>query len=130
MDGETSKSRNQDTATLLDYGFNTYKSITLYKKGEEISKIDFNNSKTKQDSIIAKEDINIIVKKNINVNELKIEILVIDIDAPKDQNQIIAKINIKDTKGSLLATYNLYPKNNIEKLTFLDLLFTYFKQLI
>ena len=34
MGGATSKERNQDTSTLLDYGFNNYKSVTLYSKNE------------------------------------------------------------------------------------------------
>lgn len=130
MGGETSKLRNQDTSTLLDYGFNNYKAITLYKSGEELAKVDFNNAKTIQDSVIVKEDINIIVKKNINIEDLKIVIDITNIDSPKSNNDVVGTISIKDINDNILATYNLYPKTQIEKLSFWDLLLKYIRQLI
>ena len=130
MGAETSKLRNQDTSTLLDYGFNTYKSITLYKKGEELTKIDFNNAKTSQDAIISKEDINIVTKKNTTIDDLKITINITDIDASKTIDDQIGTLQVKDKNDNLLATYSLFPKNNIEKLSFWDLLLRYMRQLI
>lgn len=130
MGGETSKSRNQDTSTLLDYGFNNFKSITLYKESEDITSVDFYNAKTSNDSIIAKEDVNIIVKKNVNVDDLTITIDIENIDSPKTTNDKIGIITIKDKSENILAVYELYPKNNIEKLSFFDLLLRYIKQLI
>ena len=126
----SSKLRNQDTATLLDYGFNNYKNITLYKANDIISSSDFNNAKSANNDIITKEDINIVVKKNIAIDNLIIEINLVDIDAPKKQDDVIGTIKIKDSQNNILATYDLYPKNNIEKLSFWDLILKYMRQII
>ena len=64
MDAETSSSRNADTTNLMNYGFNNYKVVTLYKKGETISNYTFHNAKTEKTPIIAKEDITYVTKKN------------------------------------------------------------------
>jgi D-alanyl-D-alanine carboxypeptidase (penicillin-binding protein 5/6) len=130
MGGETSTSRNDDTASLLDYGFNSYKTITLYKSGETLTNIDFNNAKSKQDSIISHEDINIVVKKDISINDLSITIDLNDINAPKTKDEEVGTITIKDKNNNTLATYNIYPYNDIEKLSFLDLLLKYFRYLL
>ncbi len=130
MGGKTSKSRNQDTTTLLDYGFNTYKSINLYKKGEVISTVDFNNAKTIQNEIVANEDINVIIKKNITLNDLLVSITYSNLDSPKSSQDVIGTITIRDKNNNVLATYNLYPKYNIEKLSFWDLLIKFLKLII
>lgn len=130
MGADTSKLRNQDTATLLDFGFNNYKTITLYKSGEIITNVNFNNSKTNNDEIISKEDINIIVKKNMTIDNLKITIDLTNIDAPKTNNDIIGVLIIKDSQNNTLAVYNLFTKNNIEKLSFWDLILKYWRQII
>ena len=130
MGGETSKLRNQDTTTLLDYGFNNYKSLTIYKNGEELTKTDFNNAKTTQDALISKEDINVVVKKNVNLDELIVTIVINDLDSPKTTNDIVGTLTIKDNNENILATYYLYPKNNIEKLSFWDLFMIYLKQIM
>ena len=130
MGAETSKSRNQDTSIILDYGFNNYKNITLYNKDQEITKVDFNNAKSKQDALISKEDINVVIKKNATIDDLHITIEINNIDAPKNTNEIIGYIHIKNKNGDLLATYTLFSKENIEKLSFKDLLLKYLKQII
>lgn len=130
MGGETSKLRNQDTSILLDYGFNTYKSLNLYKKGETIATVDFNNSKTIQDEIVANEDINVVVKKNVSLDELVATIDYSDLNTPKTYNDIVGTITIKNKSNETLASYNLYPRRDIEKLSFLDLVFRYLKQII
>lgn len=130
MGGETSKLRNQDTSILLDYGFNTYKSLNLYKKGETIATVDFNNSKTIQDEIVANEDINVVVKKNVSLDELVATIDYSDLNTPKTYNDIVGTITIKNKSNETLASYNLYPRRDIEKLSFLDLVLRYLKQII
>ena len=129
MGGATSKSRNADITTLLNYGFNSYKSVTLYKQNDVIREVIFSNSKEKITSLISKEDINVILKRNENIDKLTINIDIFDNTAPKSKDTIIGKLLIQ-SNGTTLAEYNLYPKDDITKLTFWDILYNYLKILI
>ena len=129
MGGETSKSRNSDITTLLNFGFNNYKSVTLYKKADIIKEVKFINSKDSSTPIIAKEDINITIKKSDKIDNLKIIIDIFDNSAPKNKNEVIGKLSIKDSNDNLLAQYELYPNHNIEELSFFDLFVNYLKTL-
>ena len=129
MGGKTSQLRNQDTETLLNYGFSNYKNITLYKKGEILTHVDFNNAKSTQTEIITQEDINVIVRKNVNLDDLKITINIFDLDSPKSKNDIIGNIKIEHQNQTLI-NYNLYPKDDVEKLSFWDLFKIHLKQLL
>lgn len=129
MGGATSKSRNADITTLLNYGFNSYKSVTLYKQNDVIREVIFSNSKEKITFLISKEDINVILKRNENIDKLTINIDIFDNTAPKSKDTIIGKLLIQ-SNGTTLAEYNLYPKDDITKLTFWDILYNYLKILI
>ena len=122
MGGETSKKRNQDTSTLLDFGFNNYKVITLYKKGEVITNFSFSNAKEVNTPLTTKEDVNYLVRKNENVNKANVKIDIINTDAPVDTSSEIGKISIND-----VMSYGLYPAKNVEALSFKDILIKFWK---
>jgi len=127
MGGETSKSRNADITTLLNYGFNNYKSLTLYNKDTPIKEISFVNAKDKSSQIVSKEDVNIVVRKTEKTNNLKITIDIFDNSAPKNCDEIIGKISIRDQADKIIAQYDLYPKNDIKQLSFFDIFINYLK---
>ena len=127
MGGETSKSRNADITTLLNYGFNNYKSVTLYNKDATIKNISFVNAKNSLSQIVSKEDVNIVIKKGEKANNLKISIDILDNGAPKSSNEIIGRILIKDNNDSIIAQYDLYPKHDVEALSFFDIFISYLK---
>lgn len=129
MGGESSKSRNSDITSLLNYGFNNYKKETIYKKGEMINEISFINAKEKKTPIVANEEINIIIKKQENIDNVKINIEIFDSYAPKNQNTIIGKLTISNNE-IILAEYNLYPKENINSLSFFDIFMRFIKTII
>ena len=129
MGGETSKSRNTDVTALLNYGFNNFKGVTLYKQNEVIDELMFTNSKEKSTSIIAKEDVNIVLKRNENIDSLTINIEIFDNSAPKSKENTIGKITIKN-EDIILGEYSLYPKEDINLLSFWDILLSYIKIII
>ena len=130
MGGETSKSRNQDTATLLDYGFNTYKVVTLYKKGETITNHTFHNAKTENTPIIAKEDITYVAKKNNEPNTMNVTVKISQEEAPISNEDKIGQVIITNPNTGWQTSFDVYAKNNVEKLKFKDIILEYFKKLL
>jgi D-alanyl-D-alanine carboxypeptidase (penicillin-binding protein 5/6) len=129
MGGSSSKSRNADITTLLNYGFNNYKSVVLYPKENVIKEINLENSKDKTYNLVSKEDISVVISKNENVDELIISVKINTLNIPISKDEIIGKIEIKDKKGNILANYDLYPQKDIVALSFLDTFINYLKLL-
>jgi D-alanyl-D-alanine carboxypeptidase (penicillin-binding protein 5/6) len=130
MGGSSSKSRNADITTLLNYGFNKYKSVTLYKNGETLKEVTFSNAKDNSSQIITNEDINVVIEKNQNLDNVNINIEIFKSDAPISKEEIIGKLKIKGQDGTLIAEYNLYVKEDVPKLSFWDHFLHFFKKII
>ena len=69
------------------------------------------------------------MKRNENIDKLTINIDIFDNTAPKSKDTIIGKLLIQ-SNGTTLAEYYLYPKDDVSKLTFWDILYNYLKILI
>lgn len=130
MGGETSKSRNQDTATLLDYGYNTYKVVTLYRKGETITNHTFNNAKTENTAIIAKEDITYLTKKNNEPSNINVNVEIEKQDAPINTDDTVGKAIITNPKTGWKTSFDVYAKEAVEELKFKDILLQYYKKIL
>ena len=130
MDAKTSSSRNADTTNLMNYGFNNYKVITLYKKGETIANHTFANAKTENTPIIAKEDITYVTKKNEEPTTMNVTVEITTEEAPIDTEDKIGRVIITNPNTGWQTFFNIYSKNNVEKLKFKDILINYWKALI
>ncbi len=130
MDAETSSSRNADTTSLMNYGFNNYKVVTLYKKGETISNYTFHNAKTTNAPIIAKEDITYVTKKNERPSTMNVTIEITNQEAPINTEDKIGRIIITNPNTGWQTFFSVYSKNNIEQLKFKDIFTNYWKTLI
>ena len=130
MDAETSSSRNADTTNLMNYGFNNYKVVTLYKKGETISNYTFYNAKTGNTPIIAKEDITYVTKKNEEPTTMNVTLDLISQEAPINTEDKIGRVIITNPNTGWQTFFDVYSKNNVEKLKFKDILINYWKALI
>ena len=118
-----SKVRNQETTSLLDYGFNLYKVQMIKKQGDVIKTIDLNKATKNKVDVILDRDITVLSKKSdteksytekININEVKL---------PLKENQVIGNIEIYDGTNKIgsypLVVNEAVKKKNIWKL-FLD----------
>jgi len=130
MDAETSSSRNADTTNLMNYGFNNYKVVTLYKKGETISTYTFHNAKTENTPIIAKEDITYVTKKNEQPTTMNVTLDLTSKEAPINTENKIGRVIITNPNTGWQTFFDIYSKNNVEKLKFKDILINYWKALI
>jgi D-alanyl-D-alanine carboxypeptidase (penicillin-binding protein 5/6) len=130
MDAETSSSRNADTTNLMNYGFNNYKVVTLYKKGETISNYSFHNAKTENTPIIAKEDITYVTKKNEQPTTMNVTVEITQEEAPINPEDKIGRVIITNPNTGWQTFFDIYSKNNVEKLKFKDIFMNYWKALI
>ena len=130
MDAETSSSRNADTTNLMNYGFNNYKVVTLYKKGEIISNYTFYNAKTENTPIIAKEDITYVTKKNEEPTTMNVTVEITSQEAPINTEDKIGRVIITNPNTGWQTFFDVYSKNNVEKLKFKDILMNYWRALI
>lgn len=118
-----SKVRNQETTSLLDYGFNLYKVQMIKKQGDVIKTVDLNKATKSKVDVVLDRDITVLSKKSdteksytekVNINEVKL---------PLKENQVIGNIEIYDGTNKIgsypLVVNEAVKKKNIWKL-FLD----------
>lgn len=109
-----SKVRNQETTSLLDYGFNLYKVQVIKKQGDVIKTVDLNKATKNKVDVVLDRDITVLSKKSdteksytekVNINEVKL---------PLKENQIVGNIEIYD-QGKQIGSYPLIVKENVKK---------------
>ena len=114
------KVRNQETANLLDYGFNTYEAITIKEKGEKVGEITFDKANPSKIDILVDEDITIIRKKGEDKKEYISEVKLDNLSLPIKKNDIIGKLLIKDN-NEIVKEIVLKSNQDMEKRSFFDL---------
>lgn len=130
MDADTSSSRNADTTNLMNYGFNNYKVVTLYKKGETISNHTFSNAKTNNTPIIANEDITYVTKKNEEPTTMNVTLEITSQEAPINTKNKIGRVIITNPNTGWQTFFDVYSKEVVEKLKFKDIFLNYWKALV
>lgn len=114
------KVRNQETANLLDYGFNTYEAITIKEKGEKVGEITFDKANPSKIDILVDEDITIIRNKGEDKKEYISEVKLDNLSLPIKKNDIIGKLLIKDN-NEIVKEIVLKSNQDMEKRSFFDL---------
>ncbi len=72
MNAPTSKERQADASSLLNYGFGKYKSSVAVKKGESVKDLNVERGTKPSVSLSCKDEVKVLCDKNSN-DELKIE---------------------------------------------------------
>ncbi len=92
MAAPTSKSRFNGASRLLDYGFANYAILQGTKKGEVIGTVEVLKGKKENIEVIAADDINILVKKDMK-DKVKKEVNIVgNVIAPIDKGQKTGEI--------------------------------------
>lgn len=125
MGADTSKSRNADASTLLDYGFANYSLNRIVSKESVVDSIKIKKSANKFFDIYPEKDFNVLEDKSVK-SEYEIKVNISDkIQAPVSKEDILGSIDII-SEGKVLKTINLKSNVNIERLGFND----FYKELI
>lgn len=83
-----------DSRKLIDFGFNEFSIKNYFKRNEIVKEIEINNFKKSKVSLLAKEDINVLLPNNYDASELTTENILYDIELPLEKDSIIGEFNV------------------------------------
>lgn len=120
MAAETSKQRQADASTLLNYGFGAYDVKTVVTAGDVAENVKIEKSKNGSTNLVYESDYNILCKKDEECNiELKKEIKKIKAPANKGDNAGSLKIFVN---GSQVHELNIVCAEDVTKISYSDAL--------
>lgn len=117
---ESTKIRFEESKRMLDYGFATYDSITIGKKGDPIGIIPVEKGKTNEVNVIFNKDAFILSPKGSQSNIEREYILPDSLVAPIEENSKIGELLIK-LDGKVIDKIELVSKESVESANFIDM---------
>lgn len=117
----TSNIRFSESKKLLDYGFAVYNSVPICKKGEIIQELKVEKGKDEKVNIIAKDELNALVKKGEESNITKEIVLPESLKAPFNQGEKVGEIIAKDNNGKQVGKVDLITENEVKKASIIDI---------
>ena len=121
MDAPTSDLRSKDTVSLLNYGFNTYKLETILTKDSDLGTIKLEKGKLKETKVYLKEDITNLKKISDPDMQYTYNLTVDKIKAPVLANEKVGNLELIDSNGNIVNTYDVIVKEEIKKASIIDL---------
>lgn len=127
MNESAPKTRNEEMCNLLDYGFNNYQQITLFKKDSVIEQHLVDKMDNLSIDVKCKQDI--VYTKAKNSNEKATTKITYQKDLlPVKQGDPVGNLEVI-VNGKTIANYELYSGNDVSKATFLSKAIKAFKYL-
>lgn len=126
---DVSKTRNDETTELLDYGFNNYKVNLVKAKGETVKKVKVDKGSIDEVDIITENDILILNKKSDATINYDTKIIVNDIELPIKKGTIVGKIEVL-YNDEVVKTDNLVAGNDVKKINYFKYLFNNLKDIV
>ncbi len=96
MGASSSSSRNEQMASLLDYGFNSYKMQVEIEKGKVVSRKKYNKAQDEVIEIVTKEDASVLIKTGEEEKNLNYEMELYDLELPIKKGDEIGLLRLKD----------------------------------
>ncbi len=120
MHEESIANRSQDTIRLLDYGFSRLKYESLFSADDVIGEVKLNTPKEVKINVIVKEDVFVILNKEEDKNDVKMEMIINDYEPPIQKDEEIGILRIT-TPSNQIFEYKLYSDQNVKKLNFFEI---------
>ena len=114
MNEPDSTTRNNETTSMLDYGFNTYGMEQLLNKDNVLGKIKVDLGEKEYVEVVPKEEVNILNNKNSNKRNVTYNIELNNVKAPIQIGDTIGKINVIENNKTIM-TVDVTVKENIDK---------------
>ena len=122
MKSSSGDARSKDTATLLTYGFNSYKNHVIYESNKELGEVNIEGGKKDKVKVYLKDNATILLGVTENPKEYSFNIKVDTIKAPIKKETIVGTAEIIDNEGNIIAEKDVIIKEDIKKASFLDYL--------
>ena len=122
MKSSSADERSKDTATLLTYGFNSFKNNIIYSKDKELGYIKVENGKLDKVKVYLKEDAAEILSITEKPRDYSFNIKIDKITAPVKKNTIVGTAEIIDNEGKIIVEKEIIVKEEVVKANFWDYL--------
>ena len=123
---ESGKVRNEETANLLDYGFNTYELETIEEKGKILGEITIDKANINPIKIVSNKDVTILKKKGEDKKEYKTDVKLNSLKLPIKKGSEIGSLIVLDDLGNQIDKVTITVNNDIKK----DNFFNIFKKVL
>ncbi len=120
MKSSSGDARSKDTATLLTYGFNSYKNHIIYESNKELGEVNIEGGKKDKVKVYLKDNASVLLGVTENPKEYSFNIKVDTIKAPIKKDTIVGTAEIIDNEGNIIAEKDVIIKEDIKKASFLD----------
>jgi len=127
MKSSSGDARSKDTATLLTYGFNSYKNHVIYESDKELGEVNVERGKVSKVKVYLKDSATVLLGVTEAPKEYSVNIKVDKIEAPAKKNTVVGTAEIIDNEGNIIAEKEVIIKEDIVKAGFLDYLKRNFK---
>ncbi len=115
--------RNNEAMNLLDYGFNQYEAVSLYKKGDVVGKAKLDKASSKEVELEVAEDVLIIKQKKEKEKKYDYEIKIKELNYPINKYDVIGILKVKDG-NTVVKEVNLLSNMDIKKMNIFKLYFS------
>ena len=119
---DNSQTRNSETMSLLDYGFNNYKIEILKTTDDIVKEISLDKATSPKISLVPMNDIAILSKKSADNKKYTYDIKITNNNLPLKKGDEVGKIIVKDSDNNKIKEEGLTVTENVDKLNFLELL--------
>ena len=119
---DNSQTRNSETMSLLDYGFNNYKIEILKTTDDIVKEISLDKATSPKISLVPINDIAILSKKSADTKNYTYDIKITNNNLPLKIGDEVGKIIVKDSDNNKVKEEGLTVTENVDKLKFLELL--------
>lgn len=124
MASSSGDTRSKDTATLLTYGFNSFKNHIIYSKEMPLGEVKVLNGKLDKINVYLKDDATELLGVTEKPNGYSFNIKVDSIKAPIKKDTIIGKAEVIDGNSNIIREVDIIVKEDIQKASF----WNYFKR--
>lgn len=121
--------RNDETTTLLNYGFNLYTIDQLNKKNEIIKEIKLNKSNINKVNLVLLEDVSILREKSVIKGDYQTELKLLDFKLPIKKGDKIGNLIIK-SNGVIVREVPITVDQEVKKATFINLFWQNLRNII
>lgn len=120
---ENGKVRNQETAELLDYGFNLYELETIQKQGDILGTTSIDKANVKEITLVASKDVTVLKKKGEESKTYKTDLKINNLKLPIIKGDTIGSLTILDNYGNKINNISVIALNDIKKDNFINIFF-------
>ncbi len=126
---ENSKTRNNEVASLLDYGFQNFQMQLLKSKDDVMKKVKLEKANQKTLKLYPLEDIGILKKKGEEKQEYQYQIQLDNFKLPIKKNQKLGTIQVKFNQKTVKKV-DLVSKKDVLPLSFMKLFTKVLKKMV